>query len=179
MTGGTIQMHSFVLWGECIGACVLSIVIYAELIALLMCTTDGKCPAGCPSPCYKPSWYSGPVCAPLCFHLFSLQCLTLLRSLSVTLANITETSYFSTVKFYCWISPLPFPTSSHACPWKERSLRNFADNAEQGVVADVLKTGASVQRELEKLGDLANRNSLKLSSEMSKILHWGQQNPVA
>lgn len=72
-----------------------------------------------------------------------------------------------------------FPPTSHTCPWRERTLINFADNAELGEVVDLLKSRALVQRDLEKLGDLANRNFLKLSSEMCKVLHWGQENPIA
>lgn len=74
---------------------------------------------------------------------------------------------------------MPFLPTSHACPWTECTLSNFADNAGLGGVADLLKSRESVQRDLEKLGDLANRNFLKLSSETCKVLHWRQENPIA
>lgn len=46
-------------------------------------------------------------------------------------------------------------------------------------MADVPKSRAPVQRDLEKLGDSANRNFLKLSGETCKVLHWGRENPIA
>lgn len=75
--------------------------------------------------------------------------------------------------------PVPFAPTSHACPCTECTLSNFADKAELGGVADVLKSRALVQRDLEKLGDSANRNFLKLSSETCKVLHCGWENPIA
>lgn len=42
----------------------------------------------------------------------------------------------------------------------------------------MLKSRVLVQRDLEKLGDSANRNFLKLSSEICKVLHWGWENPI-
>lgn len=43
----------------------------------------------------------------------------------------------------------------------------------------MLKSRALVQRDLEKLGDSAKRNFLKLSSETCEVLHWGWENPIA
>lgn len=50
MAGGMIQMHSLLLWGECVGTCVLSAAVYAELVALLICAADGGVPSRIPKP---------------------------------------------------------------------------------------------------------------------------------
>lgn len=121
-----------------------------------------------------------------CFFPLSLLCLMLLPSFSATLGNAACTSHFSTIELCSWIflclalfsvpsspsplSPSQSPSPSHACPWTERTLSNFADNAELRGVADVLDSWASLQRDLKKLRELANRNFLKFSSEICKVL---------
>lgn len=47
-----IQRHSLLLWGECVGVCILSAAGYAELVALLIGTAGG---GGVPSGISKPS----------------------------------------------------------------------------------------------------------------------------
>lgn len=123
MAGGMIQTHGLLLWGECVGARVFA-AVSAELAALFIRTTDGRWPAGPPSPHYKPSRCSGPVCAPLCFPPFSLQCLMLLPSLSAG-EHHPDFSFF-----YCKLLRLNIPrTFLIPCAFSSYLPRMLLDRA--------------------------------------------------
>lgn len=178
-------MHSPLLWGECVGTCVLSAAVYAELVALLICTADGGVPSRIPKPllqAFMVLW----TC--LCTTLLSPVQFAMPDAASFPFSHIGE-HYPDFSFFYCKILllniPWPFLVPCAFSPYLPRMPlhrvhpQQLCGQGRTRGVADVLKSRALVQRDLEKLGDSANRNFLKLSSETCKVLHCGWENPIA
>lgn len=58
------------------------------------------------------------------------------------------------------------------------NFNKFADNTKLESVADTLNGNASVQRDLERDEDLANKTCLKVNKEKCKVLHLQHYNPM-
>ncbi|XP_009950930.1 PREDICTED: uncharacterized protein LOC104347561 [Leptosomus discolor] len=62
--------------------------------------------------------------------------------------------------------------------WAVRTINKFADDTELGRVADMLKGHAAIQRDLDRLERLADRNLMKFNEGECKVPRMGRNNPM-
>lgn len=57
------------------------------------------------------------------------------------------------------------------------TLTKFANDTEVSGEVDILKGRASLQKDLDRLGEWANKNLMKFNKDKFNVLHLGKHNP--